>query len=212
MNTANSLRKFSTSIGGARQVYTEALNILVGGFGIAAANLPASGNVLPAGTPILVYEITRLSTVHYAFEVVEDVDATHIKVKKGIEGVRAKVGMVLMKAPATVATTGQGYTITEIDSSNDSYDVLTMSGDLSEAEGDILVEAIAEAEDTTVKVIPNALSVADIYIDPTAYDFSVAAGFGSKGMVYGRRISPICPAVKTALRDNECYFRFSTSK
>jgi len=45
-----------------------------------------------------------------------------------------------------------------------------------------------------------------------AFDFGISGAFMSHGEVYQRRISPIAPAIKTYLRENEVYFRFSNSK
>lgn len=214
MRTFNSNRSYSESIGGSMKVYTKEVYPLQGGFQVDVANLPPVGNVLPAGTPILCDDTdNKTATVHYAFEVTDvNVDGVTIQVKKGGEGTRVKNGMFLMKAPATVATTGQGYTVSALDTSNDAYDQFVLSGDLSLVVGDILVECVAEAADTTIKVLPNALSVADVYVDAYAFDFGISGTFFSPGEVLQRRIPPICPAIKTYLRENEVYFRFSNSK
>jgi hypothetical protein len=213
LSTANSMIKYSTEVGGAKHVYTDTVKPLQGGFSVAAADLPLSGNVLPAATPILCDEgDNRDAEVHYAFEVLEDVDATHIKVKKYGGSTVAKVGMFLMKAPAAVATTGQGYEITAIDSTDTAFDILTMSGDLGEAAGDTLIEAVAEAADTTIKILPNALSFSDVYVEPNGYDFGITGVFMSFGSVLTRRIAPIAPAIRTYLLENGCFFRYSNSK
>lgn len=212
MDTFNTLRRSANKIGGARQVFPEALNILVGGFQIAQENVPSVGNVLPAGTPIKVDEITRMATVHYAFEVTAVSGAT-VTVKKSLEGTRAKVGMHLMEMPSAIDGTGTAQTITAIDSSSETEDVLTFGTALTGiAVGDTLVEASAQGSSATIKVLPNALTVADMYVSADAYDFGCSAAFGSKGMVYARRIPPIATIIRKYMMENGCYFRFSNSK
>lgn len=212
MDTFNTLKRSANKIGGARQVFPEALNILVGGFQIAKENMPSMGNVLPAGTPIKVDELARTATVHYAFEVTA-VSGANITIKKSLEGTRAKVGMNIMEIPSAVGGTGTAQTITAIDSSSETEDILTVGTALSGlAVGDVLVEATAQGAGASIKVLPNALTVADIYVHPDAYDFGCSAAFGSKGMVYARRIPPIKDIIRKYMMENECYFRFSNSK
>jgi hypothetical protein len=212
MSTNNTLTVYSDQVGGAKHIFTEAVETLIGGFQVALANLPAVGNALHAGTPVLCNELTRLATVHYAFQVTDvNVDTVTIQVKKNSGSTLVKNGMFFMVAPATVATTGQGYTVSALDSTNAAYDQFVLAGDLSLTAGDTLVECVAEAADTTVKVVPNAIAAADIYIGADVYDASVAGGYHSKGIVYERRISPICEAVKVELR-KDTFFRYSQSK
>ncbi len=213
METYNVMRKSSSKVGGAREVYQKSLQILTGGFSVAKENLPEVGNVLPAGTPILCDEgDARSVKVHYAFKV-KTVTGSTIQVEKGGEGSRVKVGMFLMEAPATATTTGTAQTVSSVDTSNEDYDEIVLDTALSGlAIGDVLIEATADGAGTTIKVVPNALSVGDVYIDPNGYDFGISGAYFGTGVVYERRIAPIAPAIKTALLENGCFFRFSQSK
>lgn len=209
--TNNVLTKYSNEVGGSKHIFTDAVETLIGGGQFERASLPMDKQVLHAGTPILVDEITRLATVHYAFEVM-DVAGAVIKVKKNGGSTVAKVGMFVMEAPATVATTGTAATIDEIDSTNADYDTLTLSAAITGlATGEMIVEANQTGAGAVVKVIPNAIQVADLYMKEGSYDWSFAAGYHTKGIVYERRIAPIIPCIKDELR-KVCFFRFSQSK
>lgn len=214
MRTYNSNRSYNESIGGSMKVYTGEVYSLGGGFQVDAANLPPVGNVLPAGTPILCNEdsSSRKATVHYAFEVT-NVDTVTIQVKKGGEGTRAKVGMFLMEAPATYGATGTAATVVSVDTSNETYDEIVLNAALvGLVAGETIVEANQDGAGASIKVLPNALSIADVYVDAYAFDFGISGTFMSPGMVLQRRIPPICPAVKTYLRENGVFLRFSNSK
>jgi len=214
MDTYNVMRKSSSKVGGAMNVYQKSLQILTGGFGVAIENLPPVGSVLSAGTPIFCNEgdDSRMATVHYAFKVMNVADAV-IQVEKGGEGTRVKAGMFLMEAPATYTDTGVSKTVLSVDTSNETYDEITLDAAITGlAMGDIAVEADAASDTASVKVIPNALSVGDVYVDPKGYDFSIGGAYLGTGVVYQRRIAPLADSIKMALKDNECYFRFSQSK
>ena len=90
--TQNQYVKFSKKFGGVRKVFEGKVEILVGGFKFDMNDLPASGNVLPAGTPVSCDEATRKIAPMYAFKVIA-VDGTKVSVYKFNEGTRAKVGM-----------------------------------------------------------------------------------------------------------------------
>ena len=212
MQTFNSNRAYSASVGGSMKVYTREVYPLQG-TQVALADLPPVGNVLPAGTPILVDDSdNKITTVHYAF-VAMDVDTVTVQLKKGGEGTRVKEGMFLMEAPATYAGTGTADTVLAVDSSNEMYDEITLSAAITGlVNGETLVEANQTGAGAVIKVLPSALSVADVYVDAMAFDFGITGTFLSHGEVLQRRIPPIAPAVKTYLRENEVYLRFSNSK
>lgn len=142
--TANNYVRFSKSWGGVRKAYEghEAPWMLQGGFKFPSLDvLPASGNVLPAFTPVKVDEQARTIVPMYAFKVVDvDSDNTAIAVEKFEEGTRAKVGMKLIVAPAAIGTAaGDVMTVTAIDGSDSDVDILTLdkvSGDVYTAVAD----------------------------------------------------------------------------
>jgi len=215
INSAQNQIAFSDKIGGAKQVFEGKVYPLVGGATFTLADLPDYPNALPAATPIYFNEATRKIDVHYAFSVVDAVSSnTSVKLKKGAEGSRVKVGMLLMVAPATAATTGQSYLVSAVDKSNADYDVVTLGAAITAAAGAILVEAAGTeaAADATMKVVPNCLLDRDVVKDPKAVSVNGTGVFKSDAPVLVRRISPICDAVKTALREAGCSFFWSVRK
>lgn len=125
----------------------------------------------------------------------------------------AKVGMIVGKAPTTATGTTTGFTINSIDSSNDEYDVLTLSGDAGKLElTDILVEVTATGASAKIKVIPNAILPYDVDTLPgaTLYPFNGAWMVTSE--ILERRIPPVASAIKKAMKDDEsypCVFRYT---
>ena len=69
--TQNQYVKFSKKFGGVRKVFEGKVEILVGGFKFDMNDLPASGNVLPAGTP------TGLDTASANAEKVTAIDSSN---------------------------------------------------------------------------------------------------------------------------------------
>ena len=211
--TINNYVKFSKKIGGVRKAY-EGHNLpwmYYGGFKFPSLDvLPASGNVLPAFTPVKVDEVERTIVPMYAFSV-KAVDGTKktITVNKDVEGTRAKVGMKLMALGNSLATAAQTVaTISAIDSSESDVDVLTVDNVVGSA-GAIIVEAGA---DSKIKVIPNGLTPYDTCVDEDAYALDGDAVWGANAPILERRIVPIPDLVKKALKDADCVFKFSNRK
>ena len=211
--TINNYVKFSKNIGGVRKAY-EGHNLpwmYYGGFKFPSLDvLPASGNVLPAFTPVKVDEVERTIVPMYAFSV-KAVDGTKktITVNKDVEGTRAKVGMKLMALGNSLATAAQTVaTISAIDSSASDVDVLTVDNVVGSA-GAIIVEASA---DSKIKVIPNGLTPYDTCVDEDAYALDGDAVWGADAPILERRIVPIPDLVKKALKDADCVFKFSNRK
>ena len=211
--TINNYTKFSKNIGGVRKAY-EGHNLpwmYYGGFKFPSLDvLPASGNVLPAFTPVKVDEEARTIVPMYAFSV-KAVDSTKktITVNKDVEGTRAKVGMKLMALGNSLATAAQTVaTISAIDSSASDVDVLTVDNVVGSA-GAIIVEA---GSDSKIKVIPNGLTPYDTCVDEAAYDLDGDAVWGADAPILERRIVPIPDLVKKALKEADCVFKFSNRK
>ena len=211
--TINNYVKFSKNIGGVRKAY-EGHNLpwmYYGGFKFPSLDvLPASGNVLPAFTPVRVDEVARTIVPMYAFSV-KAVDSTKhtITVNKDVEGTRAKVGMKLMALGNSLATAAQTVaTISAIDSSASDVDVLTVDNVVGSA-GAIIVEA---GSDSKIKVIPNGLTPYDTCVDEDAYALDGDAVWGANAPILERRIVPIPDLVKKALKDADCVFKFSNRK
>jgi len=211
--TINNYVKFSKKIGGVRKAY-EGHNLpwmYYGGFKFPSLDvLPASGNVLPAFTPVKVDEVERTIVPMYAFSV-KAVDSTKhtITVNKDVEGTRAKVGMKLMALGNSLATAAQTVaTISAIDSSASDVDVLTVDNVVGSA-GAVIVEA---GSDSKIKVIPNGLTPYDTCVDEDAYALDGDAVWGADAPILERRIVPIPDLVKKALKDADCVFKFSNRK
>lgn len=211
--TINNYVKFSKNIGGVRKAY-EGHNLpwmYYGGFKFPSLDvLPASGNVLPAFTPVKVDEVERTIVPMYAFSV-KAVDSTNhtITVNKDVEGTRAKVGMKLMALGNSLATAAQTVaTISAIDSSASDFDVLTVDNVVGSA-GAVIVEA---GSDNKIKVIPNGLTPYDTCVDEDAYALDGDAVWGADAPILERRIVAIPDLVKKALKDADCVFKFSNRK
>lgn len=210
--TINNYIKFSKNFGGVRKCYEGKPTIAVGGFSCETALLPVNGAVMAAGTPVYADEQARTIVPLYTFKV-KSVDSTNSKitVEKYETGSVAKVGMKLLVVgnDLTAAATDVA-TISEIDSSASDVDVLTVDKVAGATAGAVLAEAGA---DKKIKVIPNGLTYCDNVLDPDAYAIDIDYVWNCmEKPVLERRMPPITASLKEALRDNECYFRFSNRK
>lgn len=210
--TINNYIKFSKNFGGVRKCYEGKPTIAVGGFSCETALLPVNGAVMAAGTPVYADEQARTIVPLYTFKV-KSVDSTNSKitVEKYETGSVAKVGMKLLVVgnDLTAAATDVA-TISEIDSSASDVDVLTVDKVAGAIAGAVLAEAGA---DSKIKVIPNGLTYCDNVLDPDAYAIDIDYVWNCmEKPVLERRMPPITASLKKALRDNECYFRFSNRK
>lgn len=185
-----------STIGGAIPIWLnpEDLQKFTSGFSIS--NAPLARVLIPGGTPVFCDEVTRTTQICYRFEVYEGASdsATEIKIVKDHTkyGDLAKVGMNIMKMPATLTGTGAAYPITAIDTSNASYDLITLGTTLGVAltAGDVLAEAnITHASTAKLKYVANALSYADTLIEDDNLVYSLAGVYF--GELYNRRIRKI---------------------
>lgn len=208
--------QFKGKVGGTRVVFEDQVYRLTGGFLFMTSQLPNQNvGCLPAGTPVHADENLRILDIHYAFAVAENAaaDATEIKLVKGFEGSRVQEGMLLMVAQKSVDTkAAKAVEVKGVDRSNPEYDVVTVTEALGSAlkGGDVMWEAKADGEKFVIKVVPNALNQYDCWKDPNTTCVDGSAVFGSNGCVLENRIPPISPAVRAALKDADCFFRFST--
>ena len=220
--TLNNYVNFSKEIGGVRKAYEghNAPWMLYGGFKFPSLDvLPTSGNVLPAFTPVKVDEAARTITPTYIFKVkAVDTDHSKVQVYKDVEGTRARVGMVLILLGANLANAASNATtVTAIDSSHADYDELTLanapitSSTAWWAADDYLVEGDSTSS-KKIKVIPNALTPYDTCVDEHAFMLDGDAVWGADSPILERRIVPIPDVIKAALKNADCYFRFSNRK
>lgn len=209
----------SRNYGGARVVFTGTVKgVTSGQYDVDLTTLPeVAHGFVPAGTPVAVDDAPNVRTikVHYAFEVVAGGTTTAVRVKKGWEGSRARVGMAVMVLPATVATAGKSVAITAVDRTNADYDVITIATLGTLAAGTILVEADKVSDDAAkIKVLPNAFLFYDVVKDPNAINmWGVDALYAQvDGVLLTRRVPPIAPIIREYMRENDVYVRYSNSR
>ena len=214
----NNYVKWSASWGGVRKCYEGKPIVAVGGFKVALTDMPTAGNALPAGTPVYADEQARTIVPLYTFKVLA-VDTTHvtIKVAKNENGTTAKVGMVLGVVGSDLTSAVSNVsTVSAIDSSDPDFDILTVDavaddGTAFVAADDILAEFNGSTK--KIRVIPNGLTYADSVMDPNAQAMDLDYIWNCmEKPVLERRMPPFTASLKKALRDNECYFRFSNRK
>lgn len=217
--TINNYVKWSKSWGGVRKCYEGKPIVAVGGFSIDTTLMPTAGNAMAAGTLVFADEQARTIVPLYTFKVLAvDTAKNEVKVEKFETGSIAKVGMKLLvvgddltQAVSNIAT------VTAIDATAPDYDILTVDAVTANsaafiAEGDVLAEA-KSSEVKKVKVIPNGLTYCDNVLDTDAYAMDIDYVWNCmEKPVLERRMPPLTASLKKALRDNECYFRFSNRK
>ena len=221
--TINNYIKFSKNFGGVRKCYEGKPTIAVGGFMCDPTLMPAYPNVMAAGTLVYADEQARTIVPLYTFKV-KSVDSTNSKItiEKYETGTIAKVGMKLIAVGDDLTQSATNvYTVSAIDSSADDVDVLTVDAVTGVTEGAVLAECVTtttgEGQDAVttnlVKVIPNGLTYCDNVFDPDAYAIDIDYIWNCmEKPVLERRMPPLTASLKKALRDNECYFRFSNRK
>lgn len=209
----------SRNYGGARVVFTGTVKgVTSGQYDVDLTTLPeVAHGFVPAGTPVAVDDAPteRTIKVHYAFEVVAGGTTTAVRVKKGWEGSRARVGMAVMVMPASVTGTGKAVAITAVDRTNADYDVITIATLGTLTAGTILVEADKVSDDAaTIKVLPNAFLFYDVVKDPNAINMWGVDALYSQvdGVLLTRRVPPIAPIIREYLRENDVYVRYSNSR
>ena len=221
--TINNYIKFSKNFGGVRKCYEGKPTIAVGGFSCDPELMPAYPNVMAAGTLVYADEKARTIVPLYTFKV-KSVDSTNSKItiEKYETGTIAKVGMKLIAVGDDLTQSATNvYTVSAIDSSADDVDVLTVDAVTGVTAGAVLAECVTtttgEGNDAVttnlVKVIPNGLTYCDNVLDPDAYAIDIDYIWNCmEKPVLERRMPPLTASLKKALRDNECYFRFSNRK
>lgn len=221
--TINNYVEFSQNFGGVRKCYEGKPTIMVGGFSCAKELMPAAGNAMAAGTLVYADEQARTIVPLYTFKV-KSVDSVNSKitVEKYETGSIAKVGMKLIVVGDDLTQSASNvYTVSAIDSSNDDEDVLTVDAVTGVTEGAVLAECKSTTTGTgqdavttnLVKVIPNGLTYCDNVLDADSKAIDIDCVWNCmEKPVLERRMPPLTASLKKALRDNECYFRFSNRK
>ena len=211
--TINNKIRWSKNWGGTRKCFETKPTLLPGGFNFDLKELPVSGNVLPAGSPVFVDEEKRTISPLYLFEVKSvDNDAKTVTVVKSLEGTRAKVGMSLIILGNDLSVAAESaMKVTAIDSTADNVDVLTVDALSSNIKAtDVIAEATSAKK---VKVVPNALTPYDTCVDEDSFACDGDAAWAVYDTpVLERRIPVLPEVIKTALKKAGCIFRFSNRK
>lgn len=211
--TMNNLTKWKKSWGGAVRCFDSKPTLLVGGFKFTLTELPESGNVLPAGSPVYCDEVNRTISPLYLFGVkAVDTEGKKITVVKGMEGTRVKVGMTLiMLGDSLDSAATTNMTVTAIDSTAEDVDVITVDAvESGLAEGKVIAQSNGERK---VKVVPNALTPYDTCVDEDAFACDGEGAWACYDTPVLENRIPVLPTViKNALREAGCYFRFSNRK
>jgi len=228
--------KWSKTYGGARNVFTgSASGVTSGQYFVDLDTLPDGDyGCIPAGTPILIDDAARKIAIHYAFELyAEQATGTQAtfeaKIKKGPEGSRIQVGMILGEAPDTLAglsdPTTKVYTVSTIDRTNALYDTVTVSnpnsggGGTSKtlAKGTVFIEMSEVGESTGnyyATVLPNGFTFYDVSKHDNAILMYGVDGLFCQhdGVLLTNRIPPIADSIRDYMRSKDVYVRYSVSK
>lgn len=210
--TINNYIKLSKNFGGVRKCYEGKPSIAVGGFMCDPALMPTYPNAMAAGTLVYADESARTIVPIYTFKVKSvDNNKKTVTVEKFETGTIAKVGMKLIVVGNDLSDAATNVaTVSAIDSSAEDVDVLSVDAVTGISEDAVLAEA---GSDNKIKAVPNGLTYCDNAIDPDAYAIDIDYIWNCmEKPVLERRMPPLTASLKKALRDNECYFRFSNRK
>lgn len=212
--TINNYIKLSKNFGGVRKCYEGKPSIAVGGFMCDPALMPTYPNAMAAGTLVYADESAGARTIVpiYTFKVKSvDTNKKTVTVEKFETGTIAKVGMKLIVVGNDLSDAATNVaTVSAIDSSAEDVDVLSVDSVTGISEDAVLAEA---GSDNKIKAVPNGLTYCDNAIDPDAYAIDIDYIWNCmEKPVLERRMPPLTASLKNALRDNECYFRFSNRK
>ncbi len=171
-------------------VFIETISMTPGGHILDTTGLLA-GAVVPAGTPVALDDISRIAKVCKTVATYADVAATD-KVIRVNKGHLFQVGDNISAAVGGIASV-----ITAIDSSNDSYDIITVDTVLGVLTvGAVLFESTDKgATDGKIKNLPNGLLYNDAKVADGEDVVSVL-----RGTVYARRIPPLTDDMQASLK------------
>lgn len=206
--------KASGSVGGAKVVFEGHPSLLVGGFSFDLSDLPGAGVVLPCGTPVNCDEANRTITPLITLKVAS-VNGTSVELESnGFNGPAVKVGDAVAIIDNTLNKTyasGSYATVTAIDGFN-----ITLSGSLTglAANSILVVVKVGEGETPTaaIKAVPNALLPYDKVYDKDATIVYGDGMWANDMPVLERRMPAITDAIKTALANAGCQFKYSNRK
>ena len=207
--TVGAVVQASANFGGGLVVFEGKPELLIGGFNFNMDDLPSVGDVLPCGTPVYCNEAAeaRSITPIITAEVVA-VDGSTVTLKdNGFGNVAFKVGATVGELPADLTSAATYYATVSKKEGNK----LTLSGAITGLTvGDILVEVAADSK--KVKAIPNALLPYDIRRGENEISRTGDGMYKNDRPILERRMPAINDAIKTALKNAGCDFKFSNRK
>ena len=182
------LKLVKTETSGRIPVIIKGLEVATGGFKLVTTGLPAN-QLVPVGTPISCNEETREAVVLKSAVLASNVTLSDVEypVKKG--------HFLVVGEHIGAVEGGAAYTITDIDTSNAGYDVVTIGTTLGVAlsTGDVLFKSSAAgATAAELHVVPNGLLWEVVKIED-----NVSLSSLIRGTVYAKRIAN---GVHTAVR------------
>lgn len=207
--TVGAVIQASENLGGSLVVFEGKPELLVGGFNFNMEDLPAVGDVLPCGTPVYCDESASARTITpiITAEVIA-IDGTTVTLKDhGFGNVPFKVGTTVAELGSNLSTAATNYATISSKEGN----VLTLSAAITGlAVGDVLVEV--DATSKKVKAIPNALLPYDIRRGDNEVARTGDGMYKNDRPILERRMPAVNDAIKTALVNAGCQFKWSNRK
>ena len=205
--TFNQTVKGGRELGGTVVVFEGKPELLIGGFNFNIDDLPAPGDVLPCGTPVNCDEATRVITP-VILATVARADGTKVTFKdNGFGQCPFKVGDTVGIVPTTLTDAATYYATVTAKNGNE----VTLSGALTgAAEGTVV--AVVDATSHKLKAVPNALLPYDVVRDADAISVDGDGAWKNDRPVLERRLPGITDAIKTALANAGCQFKWSNRK
>lgn len=185
------LKLVKTETSGRIPIIIKGIEVATGGFKLVTTGLPAD-QLVSVGTPISCNEETRQAIVLKSAVLASNVTDTAIEypVKKG--------HFLVVGEYLGASEDGAAYTITQIDSTNAEYDIITLETTLGVAmsEGEILFKSSAVgASSAKLHAIPTGLLWETVKIEDNVTVSSLI-----RGTVYAKRIANgVHSAVRKAL-------------
>lgn len=198
LTTFNVFKKSAKEFGGFIPVWKYVRGKIMSG-----GSLPTDieKGLYPSGAPVQINTADHTAKILRYFVVNAAVTSsdTTVQVKVGTGLPTLLATDIVMKAPATYATTGKSSLVGTI-TNGEGYDSFTIVANALGVldEGDILIEAATASATAVQAVKPNALLENDIYVDADTFASSATGVYN--GDVYADRINWAVPdSVKAAL-------------
>lgn len=207
--TVGAVVNASENFGGALVVFEGKPELLIGGFNFNMDDLPAVGEVLPCGTPVYCNEAADARSITPIITAkVTAISGTTVTLDDhGFGNVAFKVGATVAELGSDLDSAATNYATISSKNGN----VLTLSGAITGlAVGDILTEV--DATTKKVKAIPNALLPYDIRRGDNETGRTGDGMYANDRPILERRMPAVNDAIKTALKNAGCNFRWSNRK